>query len=117
MKKTSPKSLKRERRHARIRARVSGTKDQPRISVFKSSKYTVAQLINDEKGETLAYVSSQDIKKGKTKVEKAKEVGLEIAKKTIASGVKKIVFDRGGFIYTGRIKAVADGAREGGLKF
>jgi large subunit ribosomal protein L18 len=116
MKTSNAKVLKRERRHKRIRSRVNGTAVMPRLSVFKSNRYVVAQLINDEKGETLAAVTTQNIK-GKGVIEKAKKAGEEIAKLAIAKKITKVVFDRGGFIYTGRVKALADGAREGGLKF
>lgn len=106
----------RTRRHARIRSKVKGTTEAPRLSVFKSNKFVYAQLIDDEKGVTLAASSTQKMK-GKGVMSKAKEVGKEIAKLAVAKKIEKAVFDRGGFIYTGRIKAVADGAREGGLKF
>jgi large subunit ribosomal protein L18 len=88
----------------------------PRLSVFKSNKHISAQLIDDSSGKTLASVHSRDIK-GKGMMEKSAKVGEEMAKKAIALKVEKIVFDRGGFIYTGAVKALADGARAGGLKF
>ena len=93
-----------------------GTALKPRISVYKSNKFTSAQLIDDENGVTLAQAHSATLKKGKTKTEKAKEVGIELAKQALAKKIGKAVFDRGGFIYTGRIKAVAEGAREGGMQ-
>ncbi|OGD32148.1 50S ribosomal protein L18 [Candidatus Azambacteria bacterium RIFCSPHIGHO2_02_FULL_52_12] len=104
--------------HKRIRAKVAGTTKRPRLSVFRSNQHIYAQLIDDEKGETLSAVSDAHIKKGKhTKSELAKMVGMEIAKKAKAAGVDKVVFDRGGFRYHGRVRHVADGAREGGLAF
>lgn len=106
----------RNTRRKRIRSKVSGTKEMPRLSVFKSNKFVYAQLIDDESGKTLASSSSVKIKaKGKT--EQARKVGEDLAKKAEAQKIKKAVFDRGGFIYTGRVKALAEGAREGGLKF
>ncbi len=109
------KQLKRERRHARIRTRVSGTAERPRLNVFKSNKFLYAQLINDEKGATIASASTKSLK-GKTMVEKAIALGKAVAEMAAKRKVKKAVFDRGGYVYAGRIKAVADGAREGGLK-
>ncbi len=96
-----------ERRHRRIRAKISGTAEAPRLSVFKSNRYVYAQLIDDTKGTTLAAASGND----------AKKVGAEIAKKGLAAKIEKVVFDRGGYLYAGKIQAIADGAREGGLKF
>ena len=93
-----------------------GTSESPRLAVFKSNKYIYAQLIDDDNGTTLASSSSKKISKG-TGVIKAKEVGMEIANKAKELKIKKTVFDRAGFIYTGKIKAVAEGAREGGLIF
>jgi large subunit ribosomal protein L18 len=116
MNKSNIKTAKRERRHKRIRSKVAGTADMPRLSVFKSNKFMYAQLIDDDKGVTLAAASTQTIK-GKTMLEKAKALGQEIATRGMAKNIKKVVFDRGGFIYIGRVKAVAEGAREGGLKF
>ncbi len=108
-------TISRDRRRKRIRAKVSGTAERPRLSVYKSNTATYAQLIDDTAGVTLAAASSMGQKGNKTT--SAKVVGSEIAKLAKAKGVSKIVFDRGGFIYTGRIKALADGAREGGLEF
>ncbi len=116
MKHGTTKIEKRERRHARIRAQISGTETKPRLSVFKSNKFVYAQIINDEKGETLAYFTSKNIPKG-TMLEKALQTGKEIARLAKDKKVEAVVFDRGGFIYKGKIKAIADGAREGGLKF
>lgn len=105
-----------ERRRKRIRSKVSGTAEVPRLSVFKSNKYVYAQLIDDAKGATLVAFSSQK-GKAKTPVEQAREVGKEIAKLALAKKISKVVFDRGGYIYTGKVKAIAEAAREGGLKF
>ncbi|MCR4334604.1 MAG: 50S ribosomal protein L18 [Patescibacteria group bacterium] len=107
MKISKIKKEKRDKRHRKIRSRVSGTKEIPRLSVYKSNTAVYAQIIDDENGKTLASAS----------LNKAKDVGLDIAKKALAIKIKKVVFDRGGFIYAGKIKAIADGAREGGLKF
>lgn len=104
------------RRKARIRAKLSGTTERPRLAIFKSNKYMYAQIIDDDKGHTLAAADTRSLS-GKTPVERAKELGTEIAKKAKAAKVAKVVFDRGGFLYTGKIKMVADAAREGGLEF
>lgn len=115
------KQQKIARRHKRIRAVISGTKERPRLSVFKSHKYIYAQLIDDSLGKTLVSFWSKDMDKGsKAKIAPAiaaKVVGSELAKRALAAGIKEVVFDRGGYLYAGKIKAVADGAREGGLKF
>ena len=113
---TQFKKEKRIRRHKRIRSRVFGTKDKPRLSVFKSNRTLYAQLINDDLGTTLAAARTEDSKKGKN-LEGAKAVGEDIAKKAKEHKITKAVFDRGGFMYTGKIKALAEGARKGGLKF
>lgn len=116
MKKNQLKLEKRTRRHAKIRSTISGTSAAPRLSVYKSNKYISAQLIDDEKSVTIASSHSRDVK-GKTMMEKSVAVGKDIAEKGKAKKVSKVVFDRGGFVYTGNVKALADGAREGGLKF
>ncbi len=110
------KFQKRTRRHQKIRARVSGTATRPRLSVSKSNKNLIAQLIDDEKNETLAYAWSRDAA-GKTLAERAIATGKKIAELAKAKKITEAVFDRGGFIYTGNIKALADAAREAGLKF
>ncbi len=110
------KIIKRKNSHRKIRFKIVGTKDRPRLCVFKSGKHIYAQLIDDEKAKVLAIASDLKIKKGK-KLEKAMEIGLLIAKAALEKKIDKVVFDRAGFIFHGRIKAVADGAREGGLKF
>jgi large subunit ribosomal protein L18 len=116
MNKTQQKNYHRMRRHNRIRAKVSGTAEVPRLAVFRSAKHVNAQLIDDTKGVTLAAASDVLIKKG-TKVEHAQEVGTAIAALAKAKNITKIVFDRGGFLYAGRVKALADAARQGGLIF
>lgn len=113
---------KQERRkgiHTRIRRVVKGTAERPRLSVFRSNKQIYAQLINDVDGVTLAAASSamKEFSAKGNKVEVAKEVGKQIAEKANQAGIKAVVFDRGGFLYHGRIKALADAAREGGLQF
>ncbi len=109
------KQKKRQKRHKKIRARVFGTKVKPRLCVFKSGRHIYAQLIDDEKGKTVAAASDFDFKKIKTG--KAKEIGKSIAKKANDLKITKAVFDRGGYKYHGQVKALAEGAREGGLKF
>jgi large subunit ribosomal protein L18 len=114
------KSLRRQRIKYTIRKKISGSAQLPRLSVFRSNTDIYVQLIDDVNGATLAAASSRDkdivAQKG-TKSEKSKMVGESIAKKAIALGLSTCVFDRGGFLYHGRVKAVAEGAREGGLKF
>jgi large subunit ribosomal protein L18 len=107
---------KRERNHRKIRAKISGTSERPRLCVFKSNTNLYAQLIDDESGKTLAQANSREIKKG-TVSEKAAGVGKNIAEKALAIKIKNVVFDRGGYQYVGKVKALADGAREGGLNF
>lgn len=111
----NPKQATRARRQARIRSQVSGTAERPRLSVFKSNKYISAQIINDETGMTLVSGSTLKVKGKQTELEKAKALGVELAKLALAQKIEKIVFDRGGYIYTGKVQALADGAREGGL--
>ena len=116
MNKTNLKKEKRLRRHARIRAKIFGTAKIPRLSVFKSNKHISAQLIDDENSVTFLSVHSSQVK-AKNMTEKAKLVGQEIATKARAKKILKVVFDRGGFSYAGKIKTLADATREGGLKF
>ncbi len=112
------KSLRRLRISRGIRKKVSGTAVKPRLSVFRSNTGIYAQLIDDISGKTLASASSNDLKSEKgTKSELSKKVGSSIAEKAKAAGIADVVFDRGGYLYHGRIKALAEGAREGGLKF
>jgi large subunit ribosomal protein L18 len=114
--KTLSKSQQRDRRHNRVRAKVAGTPARPRLSIFKSNTRIVAQIIDDEAGKTLAAVSSA-AEKGKTPREKAEAAAASLAKAAGAKGVKKVVFDRGGYQYLGTIKAFADAARAAGLQF
>ena len=107
---------KRKKRHNRVRAKVSGTIERPRLSVFKSNKDVYVQIIDDTKGVTLVATNSLKIK-DKPLSEKSKIVGLEIAKLAKTKDISKIVFDRSGYLYTGIIKTLADSAREGGLEF
>jgi large subunit ribosomal protein L18 len=115
--KTNNKIIKRELRRNKIRLFVKGTSIRPRLVVFKSLNYIYAQVIDDCKNITLAQATSKEVKTDKTKTEKSFEVGKLIAKKCLAKNIKTVVFDRAGYKYHGRIKAMADGAREGGLKF
>ncbi|HEX8218234.1 MAG TPA: 50S ribosomal protein L18 [Chloroflexia bacterium] len=108
----------RQKRHNRVRARVTGTAERPRLNVFRSLNHIYAQVIDDTQGHTIAAASTQD--KGVTeapKTEQAKAVGQLVAERAKAAGITKVVFDRGGYLYHGRIKALADGARDGGLDF
>lgn len=120
---TSPtKSKLRAVRHARVRARVAGTALRPRLSIFRSLRGIVAQLIDDEKGATLAYVDSAKLSKVKNdkysaKVAMSFEAGKQLAALAQAKNIKQVVFDRGGYRYHGRVAALATGAREGGLEF
>ena len=116
MEKSQYKATMRTQRHKRLRHKVSGTAARPRLAVFRSNTAVYAQLIDDEAGKTLAAADSRKEKKGTT-IEKAKVVGTEIAKKASAAKVTEVVFDRGGFRYQGIVAALADAAREGGLKF
>jgi large subunit ribosomal protein L18 len=135
------KQEKRLRRHRRIRSKISGTKDRPRLCVFKSQKHIYAQLIDDKKGQTILSSSDLELKKSKIKNQKLKtrlkskklkkeekpartgkvaiayEVGKLIAEKAFKEKIEKVVFDRGGYKYHGRVKALAEGAREAGLEF
>lgn len=114
------KALRREKIRFRVRRKISGTTGRPRLSVFRSNTDIYVQLIDDTTGKTLASASSREkdiaAQKG-TKVEKGKLVGAAIARKAIELGLHDVTFDRSGYLYHGRVKAVADGAREGGLKF
>lgn len=116
------KNEERLRRHSRVRKKISGTAETPRLSVYRSTNHIYAQLIDDVKGVTLCSASTMDKEvKGKvakmTKTEAAKLVGKSVAERAVKAGVKEVVFDRGGYLYTGRVQALADGAREGGLSF
>jgi len=108
----------RKRIHNRIRQKLSGTAERPRLSVFRSLNHIYAQVIDDQQGVTLASASTMALKlKTGGNVAAAKEIGKAVAEKAIEKGVKQVVFDRGGFLYHGRIKALADAAREAGLEF
>jgi len=121
MAKTNPSTVARQKRVKRIRKKVVGTSERPRLRVFKSSRHIYAQLIDDSTGTTLASMST--VEKGfdgadeKGKTADAKKVGKLIAEKAKAAGISKVVFDRGGCLYHGRVKALSEGAREGGLEF
>jgi len=120
MSKTAQTVLRRQKLRWRIRKSINGTKTAPRLSVFRSNKDIYAQLIDDTTGTTLASANSRqkDIAaQPGTKSEKAAMVGKALAQKAVGLGIEKCVFDRGGYLYHGRVKALADGAREGGLKF
>jgi large subunit ribosomal protein L18 len=110
---------KRIRIKRRVRGKISGSSELPRLSVYKSNKEIYAQLIDDKDGKTLVSASSRDkgVDANGTKSEISAAVGKAIAAKAVAAGIEAIVFDRNGFVYHGRVKALADGAREGGLKF
>lgn len=113
------KEARRKKIKTRIRGKISGTAERPRLAVFRSNKEIYVQLINDAAGNTLAAASTRDkdFARTGTKSDQSKGVGLAIAKKAAEKGISTVVFDRGGYLYHGRIKAVAEGAREGGLKF
>lgn len=116
------KNKDRLKRHARIRKKISGTAECPRLCVYRSLNHIYAQIIDDVKGNTLVACSTVEKAlaksiKGKTKSEVAEIIGKKLAEKALAKGIENVVFDRGGYLYIGRVKALADGAREAGLKF
>ena len=112
------KNVSRVRRHARVRAKISGTSEAPRLCVYRSNKNIEAQIIDDVKGVTLVASSSMSLKlENGSNVEAAAKVGQDIAQKALAKKIKKVVFDRSGYIYHGRVKALAEAAREAGLEF
>lgn len=116
------KNTDRLARHARVRKKIGGTAERPRFDVYRSNMHIYVQVIDDVAGKTLAAASTVEkeigkMVEGKSKTEAAKIVGAEAAKRAIAAGITEVVFDRGGYIYTGRVAAVSDGAREAGLKF
>lgn len=113
---TTKKEQRRLKIKFRIRKSVNGTTERPRLSVFRSNKQIYAQVINDLTGKTLVSASSAGLEK-MAKIEQAKKVGVLIAEKAVAAGIEKVVFDRNGYLYHGRVQALAEGAREGGLKF
>jgi large subunit ribosomal protein L18 len=110
------RSEKRARRHLRVRKKITGTTERPRLVVYRSLKHIYAQLVDDGSHRTLMTVSSTSVEEGK-KTEKSMEVGKKIAAKAKEAGITRVVFDRAGYKYHGRVKALADGAREGGLEF
>lgn len=115
--KTS-RNVLRKKRHFRIRHKVSGTASRPRLNVYRSNKHIFAQLIDDSAANTLASANSLALKlESGSDIEAAKKVGSEIAKRALALEIKEVVFDRGGYLYHGRVKALADAAREAGLEF
>ena len=107
------------KRHKRVRAKISGTPERPRLNVFRSAKHIYAQIIDDVSGKTLVSASSleKDFACEGTKTDAAKQVGVNVAERAKAKGIENVVFDRGGYVYHGRVKALAEGAREGGLQF
>lgn len=114
------KNVTRKKRHARVRTKLAGTTSRPRLNVFRSNKHIYAQLIDDTTRVTIASASTVDKEfKGEStgNVEAAKQIGTMVAKRAVAAGVTEVVFDRGGYLYHGRIQALADAARENGLKF
>ena len=116
------KNADRKKRHERVRVKISGTPACPRLCVYRSLNNIYAQIIDDVNGNTLVACSTKEKAVAaqlgdKTKVEQAKVVGIELAKKALAKGIENVVFDRGGYLYIGRVASLADGAREGGLKF
>ena len=122
VKHANPKTRKRLKRKVHIRMRVTGTAERPRLSVFRSARYVYAQAIDDTTGRVLAAASELDANvktqlAGKAKKERARIVGKAVGDKLVANGVKAVVFDRNGFIYHGRVKELADGARDAGLQF
>lgn len=121
MAKTNPKVMARAKRVSRIRRNIAGTTERPRLRVFKSNKHIYAQIIDDTLGKTMVSMStldkSLDIGEAKGKIGAAKAVGNAIAEKAKAAGIGQVVFDRGGYLYHGRVKSLSEGAREGGLIF
>lgn len=117
MKKEYPRKKIRTHKHKKMRFRITGTPERPRLAVFRSAKHIYAQIIDDVKGVTLVSASTLNVNAEGTKTDAAKAVGEAVAKKALDAGITKVVFDRGGNIYHGRIKALAEGAREAGLDF
>jgi large subunit ribosomal protein L18 len=111
------KNKLRLKRHKRIRGKISGTAERPRLSVFRSNKNIYAQLIDDVEGVTLASASSMDDSANKTKTEQAEEVGKKLAEAAAKKNIKNVVFDRSGYLYHGRVAALAESARKNGLEF
>jgi large subunit ribosomal protein L18 len=116
-KKTSSKTINRLKKKIRIRKTVNGTSERPRLCVFRSSKHIYAQIINDDANNTVLAISSLALDLKSSGKDSAKEVGIKIAQEAVKKGINQVVFDRNGYIYHGRVQSLADGAREGGLKF
>lgn len=104
-------------RHARIRAKISGSKTRPRVSVFRSNKYMYVQIVDDTSGKTLVGLTDQSIIDVKNRQERAQKLGSTVAQAVTKLGIKEVVFDRSGYAYHGRVKALAEGLRKGGIKF
>jgi large subunit ribosomal protein L18 len=117
IRKTSQKVTKRLKSRARIRKKLDGSAERPRLTVYRSSKHIYAQIIDDATGKTLAAYSTLEGNLDKKNLSIAKQVGQEIAKRALGKNIKNVVFDRSGYVFHGRVKAVADGAREAGLSF
>ena len=119
MVKNFDKNAQRVKRHTRVRGKISGTPERPRLNVFRSNANIYAQVIDDVNGVTLASASTldKDFEGAAGNAEAAKKVGLKVAERALAKGIDTVVFDRGGYVYHGRVAALAEGAREGGLKF
>ena len=119
MVKKTDRNLERDRRHKRVRTKISGTAERPRLCVYRSNSHLYAQIIDDVAGNTLVSASTLDkeVKTKKSNKEAAKEVGTLIAKRAVAKKIQTVVFDRGGYIYHGVVKELAEAAREGGLEF
>lgn len=114
------RNLRRKRIHYRVRKKISGTPERPRLNIYRSNRYIYCQVIDDVNGHTLAAATSRELVKDGQKLsltEQARAVGKLIAERAKAKGIENVVFDRGGYLYHGRVKALADAAREGGLKF
>jgi large subunit ribosomal protein L18 len=111
------KKLKRTIRHKRVRAKVSGDKSKPRLCVFRSNQHIYAQLVDDSTGKTILSINDVELKKKDKKSDSARKLGKALAEKSLEKKISEVVFDRGGYKYHGRVKALAEGAREGGLKF
>jgi large subunit ribosomal protein L18 len=116
-KHTAIKEVARQKKKARIRRRVKGTEERPRLCVFRSTKHIYAQVIDDASGVTIVAASTLDIDAKNANKDTAKLIGVEIAKRALSKNIKSVVFDRNGYLYHGRVQALADGAREAGLNF
>jgi large subunit ribosomal protein L18 len=117
MNNSATKKLSLQRRHNRVRSKIMGTTVRPRLAIYKSNRYLHAQIIDDTKGMTIVAGSTQTLAKGSKKMDGAKVLGADLAKRAVAVGISEVVFDRGGFRYTGRVAQLATSAREAGLKF